>query len=186
MEEKAIVDLFWNRDERAIRETDDRYGDLLMTVAQSILEDRFESEETVNEAYWKVWSRIPPHRPDSLRAYLCKITRQLAIDRYRRRTAGKRGSARYSLSLEELGECLSAGDSTQEQVDVRLLGEAISRFLAGCTPAQRTAFVCRYFFLDSLGDIAARQDTTVAQVKSMLHRTRQSLRDYLQKEGYDL
>ncbi len=184
MEDARIVELYWQRKEAAIRETDDRYGSYLTAVAYQILADRHDSEETVNDTYLRAWNTMPPHRPTALCAFLCKITRQLSIDRYRRMTAHKRQAARYTLCLEELSECVSGGERPEDSADRQLLAECISTYLRRLAPPAREAFLCRYFFADSLRDIAARQGTTVAQVKSMLHRTRQGLRDDLEKEGF--
>lgn len=186
MEDERILDLYWRRQESAIQATDDQYGDCLLAVAQHILEDWQESEETVNDTYLKAWNTIPPDRPALLCAFLCRITRDLSIDRYRRRRAYKRLSSQYTLTLDELAECVSGGEQPEDAVDHALLAACISRFLREQTPAVRQAFISRYFFADPLRDIAARQDTTVSQVKSMLHRTRQSLRQYLQKEDFDV
>ena len=186
MDDRQIVDLYWQRDEAAIWVTDNRYGDRLLAVALQILSDRCESEEVVNDTYMKAWNAMPPHRPERLCAFLCKITRQLSIDRFRRLRAGKRLLSQYSLSLDELSECVSGGDRPEEDVDAEELARSIGDYLAGLVPPARDAFVCRYFFADSLRDIAARQDTTVSQVKSMLHRVRLGLREHLQKEGYDV
>ena len=186
MDDRQIIDLYWQRDEAAIAATDDRYGDRLLTVAQHILTDWNESEEAVNDTYLKAWDAMPPHRPERLCAFLCRITRQLSIDRYRRRAADKRLPSQYALSLEELAECVSGGDRPEESVDLQELAMSIRAYLVRLAPPARQAFVCRYFFADSLREIAARQDVTVSQVKSMLYRTRQGLREHLQKEGFDV
>lgn len=186
MDDARIIELYWKRDEAALTATEERYGDWLLGIARRILTDPGDSEEAVNDTYLKAWNSIPPHRPMSLGAFLSRITRDLSIDRYRRRTAQKRLASQYTLSLEELAECVSGGEQPEQTADLTLLAACISEFLRRQTPTARQAFVCRYFFADSLGEIAARQDTTVSQVKSMLHRTRQSLREYLQKEGFDV
>ena len=186
MDDNRIVELYWQRDEAALTATEERYGARLLAVARRILADPQESEEAVNDTYLKAWNSIPPNRPASLGAFLVRITRGLSVDRYRRRAAAKRAASPYTLSLEELAECVSAGNTTEQAVDLTLLAASISDFLRQQTPTARQAFVCRYFFADSLREIAARQNVTVSQVKSMLHRTRQSLRTYLQKEGFSL
>jgi len=186
MDDNCIVELYWQRDEAAITQTKDRYGPRLLALAQRILADLGESEETVNDTYLRAWNTMPPHRPVHLCAFLSKITRELSIDRYRRRTAEKRLPSQYALSLEELGDCVPGGRQPEEDLDVSLLARAIGDYLAGLAPRAREAFVRRYFFAESLQEIAAQLGTTVPWVKSTLHRTRKGLRTYLEKEGYSV
>ncbi len=184
MNDQRIVDLYWQRDESAIRHTQAAYGATLLRVALGILADRGESEEAVNDTYLHAWNAIPPHRPTRLGAFLCKITRELSIDRYRRRQADKRSGSSYAASLEELKECLSAGDTAEEAVDAEALAAIIGAWLHTLSPAVRAAFVRRYFFADPLEVIARRQGVTLSWVKTALHRARQGLRACLEKEGY--
>ena len=184
LNDQHIVELYWQRDESALQMTAACYGATLTAVAQRILDDRAESEETVNDTYLRAWNVIPPHKPNKLGAFLAKITRDLAIDRYRRRKAEKRGATQYALSLEELSECIPGGETPDAALDYTLLTEAIGAYLSRLKPAVRQAFVGRYFFALSLQEIADRQGVTVAWVKTALHRTRQGLREYLEKEGF--
>ncbi len=184
MEDAEIVALYWRRDESAIRETEGKYGRFLEKIAYNILSDRLDSEESVNDTYFKAWGSIPPHRPDVLGAFLAKIVRELSIDRWRARSREKRRASEYALSLEELGDCVSGGDATQEQADLRALGEAISAYLRGLTPQARTAFVGRYFYADSVREVAAYGGMSESKAKSQLYRTRQGLKAYLEQEGF--
>ena len=186
LNDQHIVELYWQRDERAMQMTAAYYGATLTAVAQRILDDLAESEETVNDTYLRAWNVIPPHRPTKLGAFLAKITRELAIDRFRRRKAEKRGSSQYALSLEELSECIPGGETPDEALDYALLTEAIRTYLSGLKPMVRQAFVGRYFFALSLQEIADRQGVTLAWVKTALHRTRQGLREHLEKEGFSV
>ena len=186
MTDERIIDLYWQRDQSAIRETDRVYGPRLLGMAVRILTDRGESEETVNDTYLRAWESIPPQRPAALFAFLSRITRSLAIDRYRRRQADKRLPSQYALSLDELGECIPGGERPDAALDAQMLADAIGRWLTTLKPQARDAFVCRYFFADSLQEIAARQGVSLSKVKSTLYRARQSLREYLEKEGYSL
>ncbi|MBQ7088207.1 MAG: RNA polymerase sigma factor [Clostridia bacterium] len=186
MTDRQIVELYWQRDETALRMTAACYGATLTAVARRILDDAAESEETVNDAYLRAWNAIPPHRPAKLGAFLAKITRELAIDRYRRRKAEKRGASQYALSLDELGECLPGGETPDEALDAKQLAQHVSAYLSGLKPAVRQAFVGRYFFALSLQEIADRQGVTLSWVKTALHRARLGLRDYLEKEGYSV
>lgn len=184
MEDRDIVALYWSRDEEAIAQTQRRYGGYLYKIAWQVLASRPDSEESVNDTYLKAWNSIPPHRPGVLRTYLGKITRQLSIDRLRGRDREKRRGSEYTLSLSELEECVSAGDTTQEQIDLRLLAEAVEAFLSKLSPEARTVFVGRYYFLDPVRDIAGYYGMTQSKVKSLLYRTRQGLKQYLEQEGF--
>ncbi len=186
MEDQAIVALYWQRDESAIQETQQKYGPYLLKIAYQILSSREDSEESVNDTYLKAWGSMPPHRPVTLRTYLGKITRQLSIDLFRTRHRDKRGGSEYALSLTELEDCVSGGDATGRAMDQKLLAEAIAAYLGGLAPETRTAFLERYYFMDPVADIAARRGCTLAKTKSMLYRARQGLRNYLEKEGFDL
>ena len=186
MTDQQIVELYWQRDESALRMTAACYGAALTAVARRILDDPAESEEAVNDTYLRAWNVIPPHKPTKLGAFLAKITRELAIDRYRRRRAEKRAASQYALSLEELSECLPGGETPDEALDYKVLAEHIGAYLSGLKPAVRTAFVGRYFFALSLQEIADKQGVTLAWVKTALHRTRLGLREYLEKEGYSV
>lgn len=184
MEDSKIIDLYWQRDERAIEETDRQYGGYLLKIAVNILADREDGRESVNDTYLKAWESMPPHRPEVLRLYLAKITRRTAIDIFRRKTRQKRGASQYEESLSELSECISGGDRTQEAVDSRLLAEAIGEWLRGMTPQQRGVFLSRYYFMDPIRDIGGYYGFSQSKVKSMLMRLRADLKDRLEKEGF--
>lgn len=183
MEDEKIVTLYWQRDETAIQATEEKYGSYLMKIACNILADREDSRESVNDTYWRAWQSMPPHRPSVLRTYLGKITRGLAIDRYRGKHREKRLGSAYALSLSELEECVS-GSGAEEQVDLRLLAEAISAFLYTLPPETRSIFLERYYFLDSLKEISRRRGMREGRVKSLLYRVRRGLRSYLEQEGF--
>ena len=174
MDDADIVSLYWQRNEEAIRETEEKYGAYLGKIAWNILANREDSEESVNDTYLHAWNSMPPQKPAMLSTYLGKLTRQLSIDIYRRRNRAKRGGSEYALSLTELEDW------------VHLLAEALGQYLRGISPEARTAFLRRYYFMDPLGEIAAGQGFTESKVKSMLYRTRQGLREYLEKEGFSI
>lgn len=186
MEDQAIVALYWQRDESAIRETQQKYGAYLWKIAYQILASREDSEESVNDTYLRAWDSMPPHKPGRLSTYLGKLTRQRSIDLFRTRHREKRGGSEYALSLTELEDCVSGGDSTGREVDQKLLAEAIGAYLDGLSREARTVFLERYWFLDPVTEIAARRGISEAKTKSMLYRTRQGLRAYLGKEGFEL
>lgn len=184
MRDERIIDLYFKRDERAVRETERSYGQYLGAIAFGVLSDSEDASEAVNDTYHKAWVTIPPHRPASLRAYLARIVRHLSIDAWRRRSSLKRAASEYALSLTELEESVPSGDDTLETVDVRALASEISRFLCGLEPRRRIVFVRRHFYLDPVRVIAWREGMSEAQVKSMLYRTRQDLKKYLEQRRY--
>ena len=184
MEDEKIVDLYWNRDEAAIYESDRKYGRYLAKIAVNVLGDLEDGRESVNDAYYAAWNSIPPHRPSVLSTYLGKLTRRIAIDILRKRTRDKRGGTEYALSLNELEGTLSAGNTTEEAMDEKLLGEAISAFLRTLSPEARNTFIGRYYFMDPLSEVARYCGMSESKAKSMLHRTRLKLRAYLLREGF--
>lgn len=184
MEDEKIVDLYWQRSESAIRETEIKYDRYLTKIAYNILANTEDSRESVNDTYLAAWNSMPPHRPGVLSTYLGKLTRRISIDCFRRRTRQKRGGSEYELSLSELGDCVSGGNTTEEIVNVKLLADAIGIFLRLQSEEARNAFIGRYYYLDSLKEVAAYCGMTESKCKSLLHRTRLGLREYLTKEGY--
>lgn len=186
MDDRQIVDMYWERDEDAIKETDLKYRKYLHTIAYNILASEEDSEESINETYFRTWNSIPANRPQFLGAYIGKITRSLSIDVYRARHRQKREASEYAVSLDELAECVSEGNTTESEVDVILLSESINSFLKSLSKAQRVVFVGRYFYMDSVKEIAGYTGLSEANVKTTLHRTRKSLKAYLEKEGYSL
>lgn len=186
MEDEKIVALYWDRDEGAIRETERKYDRYLTKIAYNILNNLDDSRESVNDTYLAAWDSMPPHRPSVLSAYLAKLTRRISIDCFRYRTRDKRMASEYAVSLSELGECVSGGNTTEELVNVKLLADAIGIFLRLQSEEARTAFLGRYYFLDSVKEVAAYCGMSESKCKSLLHRTRLGLKDYLTKEGFFL
>ena len=186
MEDERILDLYWQRDEAAIRETERKYGRYLTKIAYGILANAEDSQESLSDAYLGAWNSIPPHRPSVLSAYLAKIVRRCSIDIFRRRHREKRLGGEYALSLDELDDCVTAGDSPAEAMELGELTRAIGDYLRSLDRDARTAFIARYFFLDSIRDIAACHHMSESKVKSLLFRTRKGLREYLIKEGFTL
>ena len=184
MEDGKIIELFFARDEQAIRATNEQYGKLCRYIAGRILSDRSDAEECVNDAYLTVWNTIPPTRPAYFKAFLCKITRNLALKKAETAGAQKRTAAAM-LSLEELEEAVP--DRTLSSViGEEELGKAISAFLRKQSEDRRSVFLRRYWFFDSISEIAERCGFSESKVKSMLFHTRNKLREYLKKEGFEL
>lgn len=184
MEDSKILALFWQRQPAALEQTEYKYGPMLMGVAYNILASREDSEESVNDTYLAAWNAIPPHRPDSLAAFLCKLTRRIAIDLLRKRESLKRGGSQYMLSLSELSECLPGGENTEQTVEGKLLTAAITEFVKHLPEKTRRVFLGRYYFFDSVQKISGYCGMTQANVKTILHRTRLALREYLEQEGF--
>lgn len=184
MEDSGIVSLYWDRDENAIDQTAKKYGKYLFTIAHNILSDPEDSRESVNDAYLAAWDSIPPHKPENLRTYLAKLTRRTAIDLFRKRTSQKRAPGEYALSLEELDNCISAGDTTEQTVSRQLLAQTIAVFLRQENQQSRNIFLCRYYYMDPVKQIAKQFGISESKVKILLHRTRNRMREYLQKEGF--
>lgn len=184
MKDSEIVALYWQRDQTAIQETQRSYGRYLMKIANSILSNQEDGEEVVNDTCLKAWGSIPPNRPDSLSAYLGKIARRLAIDALRTRGREKRMASAYAVSLSELEECVPGGSGAEERLELSLLAQAINAYLRTLSPQARNVFVGRYFYMDSLKEVAAYYGMSESKVKSMLYRTRLGLKAYLTQEGF--
>ncbi len=179
MEDHDIIALYFDRNENAIRETAQKYGAYCGSIALNILSSAEDTEECLNDTWLRAWNSIPPHRPNVLRVFLGKITRNLALDRYKARNAEKRAGGEFAMSLDELKECVGAEDER----DSAVIGESISRFLRGQSKETRGVFVCRYFYCDSIADIARRFGMSEGKVKTLLFRTRAKLKIHLEGEG---
>ena len=184
MDDNLIVELFFGRDERAIREAENKYSAYLRKVAYNILGSDEDVSECVNDTYLAAWNSIPPHKPTNLLTYLSKLVRRSAVDIYRSRTRQKRRGSEYSASLSELSEVLPSGDSPDDALNAKLLTKTIEDFLKGVTDESRKVFVARYYFLDSVSDISKYFGISTGKVKTILHRTRRKLREHLEREGF--
>ena len=183
MEDNQIIDLYFARSEAAIAQTAAKYGNYCYRIADNILSSREDAQECVNDTYLAAWNAMPPKRPGILSAFLGKITRNISLDRWKRRSAQKRGGGEAALSLEELDECLTGGQSPEREVERRELLRAINRFLDTLPETQRNIFVCRYWYLDSIEDISARFGDSQSKVTTVLFRLRKKLAAHLEKEG---
>lgn len=183
MDEKQIIELYWARSEKAIAETDKKYGKLCYQIAFHILANAEDSEECVNDTYLKAWSVIPPKRPVKLSAFLGKITRNLALNRYEKYTAEKRGGGQTALALEELAECIPDSYSVEQTVNDMILADKLNLFLSALPVEARKIFMRRYWNLSSVKEIAAAYTISESKVKMSLFRTRDKLRTFLEQEG---
>ncbi|MBQ9131962.1 MAG: sigma-70 family RNA polymerase sigma factor, partial [Clostridia bacterium] len=173
------------RSEQAIAALSQKYEKICTKIAMDILNDPLDAEECVNDTYLGVWTSIPPQRPNPLMAYVCQITRNLSIKRYRANTAQKRKS-NYALALEELQECIPSTETVEREYADRELARLLNAFLATLDADNRAMFVRRYWYSESVSDIAAAFETTPHYISVRLGRTREKLKKYLRKEGITL
>lgn len=178
MDDKAIIELFFVRSERAIKELDLKYGKLCHKISSNILHNQQDAEECVNDAYLGIWNTIPPERPNPLPAFLCKIVRNISIMRHHANTAMKRNSS-YDVALEELEGCLAAPATIEKEVETSELTDIIDSFLETLTQENRVIFMRRYWFSDTYADIAKQVGLTEKNVSVRLTRIRKQMRDYL-------
>lgn len=183
MEDAHIVDLYWARSETAVAETAKKYGTYCYSIAHAILTNAEDAEESVNDTWLDAWNSMPPHRPAILATFLGKITRRIAIDRWRARSAEKRGGGELALALSELTDCIPSGKTVEQEVADAELEAAINRFVLSLPLTRRRVFLCRYWYLDSIAAIAKQFGLSQSSVKVLLHRTRKALRTYLEREG---
>lgn len=180
MDDKQIICLFFERSEQAITELSQKYGDLCMKIARSILNDPQDAEECVNDAWLGAWNSIPPQSPDPLRAYICRIVRNHALKKYRANTALKRGN-QFEVSLSELEDCIP-DNSLDEQLSAGELSAQINAFLAGLSRDDRVMFVKRYWFAETVSEIADGFGITESNASVRLSRIRRRLRKYLKSK----
>ena len=183
MQDEDIINLYFSRDQRAIAETDGKYGRYCHQVAMQILGDPQDAEETVNDTWLRTWNSIPPCRPAALKLYLAKTTRNLAFDRYRSQRAQKRGGGEMEMALEELGDCIGGGQSVEDALNKAELTAAIHSFLQTLPSRHRCIFIRRYFYVESTGQISARYGIGKSNVLMILTRVRKKLKAHLIKEG---
>ena len=183
MEDTAIIDLYFAREERAISETGRKYGAYCRTIAFNILHSHEDTEECVSDTWLRTWNAIPPTRPNCLRAFLGRITRNLSFTRWEAQTAQKRGGSRTDLLLSELSDCLPGGELPERRFDAQLVTQTIEAFLRAQTRENRQLFVRRYYYGDSVRRLSGLFCMTENTVKSRLFRLRGGLRDALLKEG---
>ena len=186
MNDSQIVALFFDRDQRAIEETDAKYGNYCYSITHNILRNREDAEEAVSDSYLALWDAIPPHKPAMLRTFLGKIARRTALKRWERNRTQKRGGGEVALALEELSEYLSDGTTPETAIEMAELTQILNSFLRKLPNEERQVFVCRYWYLDPIADISNRFGYSQSKIKSMLARTRMKLRNTLSKEGITL
>ncbi len=185
VDDLRIIDLFFARAEEAISRLEEKYGRACISLSRAILNNEEDARECLNDTLLAVWNSIPPQRPNPLRAYVLKICRNISITKYHSNTAMKRNSY-YDVALDELESCLSSPDTVESELDSKELSQHIDRFLEDLDKEGRVMFVRRYWYSDSVGEIAERFSISENNVYVRLSRIRAKLRKYLQKEGYKL
>lgn len=185
MDDGRIIDLFFERSEQAIVELSRKYGPVCRKVAGNILGNELDAEECVNDAYLGVWNTIPPRRPEALLAYICRIVRNLSTTRYHANTAAKRNSF-YDVALDELEECLPSAANVEKELSAKELSELLDRFLEDLDRENRIIFIRRYWYSDSVSEIAEVFHMSGNGVSARLSRIRTKLKKFLKKEGYDI
>lgn len=183
MEDSRIIELFYARSEQAIKELSKKYGALCTHVARNILNSRQDAEECVNDAYLGAWNTIPPENPNPLRTYICRIVRNLSIMRYHSNTAKKRNSY-YDAALDELEDCITSASSVEDEISVRELSRLLDAFLDNLDVENRVIFVRRYWYSDSVSEIAEKLGVSSNNISVRLSRIRSKLKKFLEKEGY--
>ena len=184
MDDNALLKLYLARSELAVEATEEAYGAYCHTIASRILGNEEDAEETVNDTWLHAWNSIPPQQPRHFRAYLAKLTRNLAFDRYRKQTADKRGGTSLCAALDELDGCLPSEETAESALDAKELQESIEAFLNTLSSREEEIFLRRYFYVEEITDIAARFGLKENNVLTILSRTRNKLKKHLTKEGY--
>ena len=184
MEDYKIVALYWKKDENAINETSRKYGAYCFAIADNILHNKEDSEECVNDTWLKAWNAMPPQRPTKLQIFLAKITRNLSFNRFNARSAEKRGGSEIILVLDELAECLASETDIASEYEAKELGQCIRSFVRMLSERDGNIFVRRYFFTESISQIARKYGLTENNIMVILSRTRKKLKAHLVKEGF--
>lgn len=183
MKDDQIVDLYWQRSEAAISETDNKYGNYCHTIAYNILQNAEDSEECVNDTWLNAWNSMPDKRPARLSPFLGKITRNLAITKGLAKAREKRGGKAVTLALEELDECLASGYDLDSEIEQRELERAINTFVKALPQIEQELFVLRYWYFETEVAIATRKGFSKSKVNVVLKRVRNKLQGYLLQEG---
>ena len=185
MEDSYIIELYWERNEQAIQETDKKYGKLCYKLANNILKHNEDTEECVNDTFLKIWKSIPDDRPLHFSAYICQIVKRLALSKYRYNNAEKRNAESF-IPYDELSEIVSDKDDPEDKIVMAELSNSINNYLLSESKQNRIIFIRRYWYYDNMDDIASAMNLTASTVRSTLSRMRKRLKKYLEKEGYDL
>lgn len=182
MEDSKIIDLFFERSENAIVQLSNKYGSVFMKEAMNFLNNRADAEECVNDAYLSAWNAIPPQKPESLMAFVCRIVRNFSVDRYRRNSAHKR-KGNYDLCIEELERCIASQKSIDDEIAEFELSSYINKFLGSLSEVDQMIFVRRFWYLDTYEDISKASGIKEGAIRVRVSRTKARLRVFLEKRG---
>ena len=184
MEDAAIIALYWERNQDAIEQSRQKYGTYCLTVSRNILDSREDAEECVSDTWLRAWNAMPPHRPDVLRMFFAKITRSISFSRFRQSSAKKRGGGSMQAVLDELAEVIADPSDVEDALDAHELSETVRQFIRELPEREGDVFLRRYFFSESMEEIAGAYGITVNNTAVILSRTRKKLRLRLIREGY--
>lgn len=183
MEDSQIINLFFERSEEAITELSDKYGGVCKKIASNLLNNKEDIEECVNDTYLGVWNAIPPKRPESLIAFVCRIVRNISIDKYKRNSTQKRNNT-YDICLDELQECISSNKTVEAEFDASELSKTIDEFIDNLNSTNRMLFVRRYWYMDSGHDLSIISGLSDASVRVRLLRIRRELKKFIESRGF--
>ena len=186
MDDNGIIQLYWDRNVQAISVTSEKYGHYCKAIAKNILNNEEDAEECVNDTYLNAWNSMPTHWPEQLATFLGKITRNVSFNKYKHDHAQKRGGGEIVLVLDELADCVSGVDNIEQIIDHQELSKAINSFVRSLSTKKRDIFVRRYWYADSVSEIAKDYGMLQGSVSKMLERTRKQLKAYLTERGFDL
>ena len=184
MDDTEIIELFFERSDRAVSELSAKYGKTVLKIAKNTLHNHEDAEECVNDTFLGVWNAIPPQRPNSLPAFVCRIARNISINRYKRDPTRKHGA--YDVCFDELQECISSNETAESRYAAAELSRLIDGFLDTLDKKNRMIFVRRYFYMDPFSDIAAAAGMGQGAVRTRLSRMRGKLKDFLESRGVDV
>ena len=186
MEDAAIIELYFQRSERAVSESDKKYGRYCGTIARNILGNAEDAEECVSDTWLRAWNTIPPTRPSFLKAFFGKITRNLSLNRIEKDTAQKRGGGVTAAALDELAECVADERASNWSADGAVIKDTLNAFLKDLSRENRIVFVRRYWYFEAVKDIAKSMGFSESKTKMMLKRAREALAKKLEKEGIEV
>lgn len=186
MDDEKIIMLFEIRNEDAISETDKKYGAYCTAVAKNILSNDEEASECINDTYLSLWNSIPPQKPKNLRAYTAKICRNTALNMLRAKNTEKRGGGEFNAVLEEISDFVSGSENPEKTFEEREMIGEINLFLKNLTKEKRSIFILRYWYFESLSDIANRTGKTENSIRNTLFRIREKLKKHLEERGFEL
>lgn len=186
MEDRDIIQLFWDRKQNAVEVLSLKYGKYLKWIANNILGNEADAEECVNDTYLKIWNLIPPNRPENLATYTGKIVRNLSFDRYKRANAQKRGGGEIVLVLDELSECVSGNSCVEQEMNKEEIARAINEYLNTLPKEKCNIFVLRYWYAAPVSDIAKRLGRSSGNISVILNRARNGLKEYLMERGFEI